>query len=127
VDVVVDDYLPTRDGKLMFMHSDSHSEFWTALLVSGLRSIFVVYNPMHKVKSFSNFDFQEKAYAKLHGSYEALKGGSTAEAMVDFTGGCSEMFTLKDPDVPRDLYTMMLKAYERGSLMVKNPTFRVTG
>ncbi len=66
----------------------------------------------------------EKAYAKLPGSYEALKGGSTAEAMVDFTGGCSEMFTLKDPDCPKDLINIMLRAYEHGSLMVT--VFKIT-
>jgi calpain len=41
----------------------------------------------------------EKAFAKLHGSYEALDGGSLSQGMVDLTGGVSEKMFLETPDI----------------------------
>lgn len=40
----------------------------------------------------------EKAYAKLHGSYEMIDGDSMSTALVDLTGGCSEKANLRAPE-----------------------------
>ncbi|RVE63753.1 hypothetical protein OJAV_G00139430 [Oryzias javanicus] len=96
-DVVVDDRLPTIDGNLIYCHSNSKSEFWSALL--------------------------EKAYAKLYGCYESLRGGYTGDAVVDFSGAVFEPINLeketfyKDQEKQNNLFEKLLKVHERGGII----------
>ena len=43
--------------------------------------------------------FLAKAFAKFHGSYEALNGGDVGEALVDLTGGSTETIDFQAPEI----------------------------
>ncbi|XP_071538694.1 calpain-A-like isoform X2 [Panulirus ornatus] len=92
--VCVDDRLPTKEGEVIFARSSEPCEFWVALL--------------------------EKAYAKLHGSYEALGGGQSMDAMVDLTGGLAERFDMEDTPDKKKLYRLLLKASRHGAFITSS-------
>ena len=84
--------MPTKDGQLVYVKSATQNEFWPALL--------------------------EKAYAKLFGSYEAIKSGSSTEGMVDFCGGSSERIEIpKDKKHQQDVFSHLLKSFKHSSMI----------
>ena len=92
VEIVVDDRLPTRNGKLIYLKAKENNEFWSPLL--------------------------EKAYAKFYGSYSALEGGKTIESAVDFTGGFPEIIDISNLKMRHEqLFDIMREADSNNAFM----------
>ncbi|XP_069768840.1 calpain-A-like isoform X2 [Narcine bancroftii] len=92
VEILVDDYLPTRNGQLIYARSEASNEFWPSLF--------------------------EKAFAKLHGSYKAIEGGWTLDALTDLTGGVGEIYRFSDyADRYEELYDRLAAASRKNALM----------
>ncbi|XP_076473056.1 calpain-B-like [Babylonia areolata] len=89
VPVYVDDRLPCVFGQLIYGHSADPREFWVSLI--------------------------EKAYAKLHGSYEGIEGGTTMDAMVDLTGGLAERYSVTEYDP--SVYQRISQAHKSGAFV----------
>jgi hypothetical protein len=70
-EVVIDDYIPCKDGEPIFSRSND-KELWVMLL--------------------------EKAWAKLHSSYHRIIGGQAHLTLRDLTGAPSYEFETKDED-----------------------------
>ncbi|XP_028042073.1 calpain-9-like isoform X2 [Bombyx mandarina] len=90
-EVAVDDRLPTRAGRLITSHNALPDDFTLPLL--------------------------EKAYAKLYGSYVALRVGSVSRALQDLSGGIVQSFSLVQQ--PKGLTAQVLNsAVPRSTLLV---------
>lgn len=97
VPVVVDDWIPCESrGRPAFATSKKGNELWVSIL--------------------------EKAYAKLHGSYEALEGGLVQDALVDLTGGAGEEIDMRSSQAHFDLasgrlWSQLLRFKQEGFLL----------
>lgn len=95
--VIVDDWIPCESpGKPAFATSRKGNELWVSVL--------------------------EKAYAKLHGSYEALEGGLVQDALVDLTGGAGEEIDMRSAQAQIDLasgrlWSQLLRFKQEGFLL----------
>uniref|UniRef100_A0A915IXH5 Calpain catalytic domain-containing protein n=1 Tax=Romanomermis culicivorax TaxID=13658 RepID=A0A915IXH5_ROMCU len=87
IDVFIDDRLPCFNNALKTCRSSVINEFWPALC--------------------------EKAYAKLHGVYEALEYCRFVDILVDFTGFIVEAYDLHEPQ--KNLYKILCRAIISGA------------
>jgi len=76
-DVTIDDYFPVKYSQCAFASSGKKTEAWVQAL--------------------------EKAYAKLHGSYDSIEGGFVNDALVDMTGGIGEKMHLHDKAARKEI------------------------
>uniref|UniRef100_A0A7S1XT22 Calmodulin n=1 Tax=Phaeomonas parva TaxID=124430 RepID=A0A7S1XT22_9STRA len=92
--VVLDDKLPCdpADAPLFLSSPAEHSQYWPCLV--------------------------EKAYAKLHGSYESLIGGRIENALRDLTGGVVRRFPFEsvagEENAPAMIWDRITAGLERG-------------
>ncbi|XP_044003953.1 calpain-A-like [Aphidius gifuensis] len=99
VDVVIDDRLPTENGKLVYASSGYENEFWPALI--------------------------EKAYAKLlYRSYEKLSEGNFRISMQDLSGGIGEEYLTESSS--EKLFEIIQDAKIRPTLIACGTSFKVT-
>ncbi|NWY97855.1 CAN2 protein, partial [Loxia curvirostra] len=105
VDVVVDDRLPTKNRKLLFVHSKEGNEFCSVLLEKAYTKSYTSPLPTPTPRT----------HCWLNGSYEVLAEGSTVEGFEEFTGGISESYELRR--APSNLYQIIQKALRAGSLL----------
>jgi hypothetical protein len=96
--VIIDTRLPYNRGyaSAIYGHCKDVNEFWLPLI--------------------------EKAYAKLHKTYESLNGGKMSDALVDLTGEAVEKFNLRDPHTTQliengEMWNMLLRYYKSGCLL----------
>ncbi|XP_051985122.1 calpain-10 [Xyrauchen texanus] len=91
IEVRVDDRLPCIKDTLCFSRCQSPRAFWVALL--------------------------EKAYAKLHGSYERLWAGQVCEAMVGMSGAIAVRWSLKGVKLPQHQSNSQIQDVPNGNGM----------
>jgi Calpain family cysteine protease len=89
ISTVVDDNLYLRSknhGAQTYDHNGKSEREWKELNQTGSRALHFA-NSTDQNKTW--LPLMEKAYAKVHGDYEALTSGRSAEALEDLTGGVS--------------------------------------
>ncbi|KAG8948316.1 hypothetical protein FRC00_008642, partial [Tulasnella sp. 408] len=99
VDVVIDDYLCTKlppweslSGREQMIYHNSREKYTKSARRGGRNLLFA----RSATENETWVPLLEKAYAKLHGDYESIDGGWTAEGIEDLTGAVSTTIYLKD-------------------------------
>jgi hypothetical protein len=77
LEVVIDDFVPAKSNGPVFASAKDPNELWPTYI--------------------------EKAYAKLHGSFQAIVGGWVSDALVDLTGGVPDVIYFDEEEVQEQI------------------------
>lgn len=114
--MVIDDKLPTINGRLIFVHSKNQNEFWPALLEKAYAKYAILILDIMRVEGVISLNIKKLYYpVRVCGSYSDMIAGTPSEAMMDFTGGVHINIELSQPSP--SLWGLICRAGKSNTLM----------
>jgi len=90
--VIVDEFIPYEDDLPIFCSTESDEDSWVYLM--------------------------EKAYAKLHGSYHTLDGGTSVDSFIDLTGANASQYDIQTLKLNSEQISNCLKLIKKENWMI---------
>ena len=105
----------SKENHVLIIHlSGSNYSYFT---MQDTFELYILINSRPYDNEMSHITLALTPCCRLHGSYQALRGGYSQDALVDFSGGIGEILPIKPKTDMSEQFKLISKLIERNSIL----------